>query len=113
VVGPIILENGGTVEDNTALPAGVSGNFRSYVFNDGSNDLLKIDQIGSFSARILGFEAGDTIDIGNVPFTSYSFDSTDDILSIINAGSTVASLDFGSGVFTTGSSMLRPSPVRR
>lgn len=103
VVGPIILENGGTVEDNTAFPAGVSGNFRSYVFNDGSNDLLKIDQIGSFSARIYGFEAGDTIDIGSVPFTSDSFDPTTNILSIINAGSTVASLDFSSGVFTTGS----------
>jgi T5SS/PEP-CTERM-associated repeat protein len=99
---------GGTVEVNTGYTAGVTGSTPYFAFADGKNDLLKLDQATQFGGRIANFAAGDTIDIGAIAATGYSYSSAG-ILSLQNSGgTTVASLDLLLGNFTTGSFLIGP-----
>jgi len=61
-IGVLVVGAGGTLDLNTAVDAS-----QTVVFTNGTADTtLKLDEPGEFSARILGFEAGDTIDLANV-----------------------------------------------
>jgi T5SS/PEP-CTERM-associated repeat protein len=104
-IGAVVIGFGGTVETNAAYGTAVAGTLPNYVFTDTSGNTLKIDNIGSFGGRILGFGSGDTIDLGtSLAVTTALYDSTSGILNLENTGGTVlASLAFGSGNFGTGS----------
>ena len=63
--GIALIGAGGTIEVNAGFPSGTGGSTPAYAFGDGTaGDTLKIDQLSQFSGRILGFEKGDTIDLG-------------------------------------------------
>src|SRR6185312_8807136 len=68
VLGFALIDGGGTLETNVGYlgsASTVNGITPYYAFADGApGNTLKIDQIGSFGGRILGFGANDTIDLG-------------------------------------------------
>jgi T5SS/PEP-CTERM-associated repeat protein len=117
IVGLVAIQDGGTVEFNAALPydptssTTTSGVRFYFAFTDGtSGDLLKIDQITQFSGNVLGFENGDTIDVGALPtITSYTYDQNG-ILTLSAASGIVASLvvagNFNTGTFHSSDSFL-------
>src|SRR6185437_16133522 len=65
---------------------------------------LKIDNIGSFGGRILGFGANDTIDLGtSLSVGKLAYSSATGILALENAGGTIlASVVLASGPFASG-----------
>jgi T5SS/PEP-CTERM-associated repeat protein len=109
-VGPILVGDGGTIEDNAALPSTANGSFQTFGFTDGAHDTLKLDQAGQFTARIIGFEAGDTIDVGKLTANNTVFNQTSGLLYLENGSTIVASLDFATGVFTSPSFVLGTAP---
>ncbi len=103
--GVVVISKGGTVENNTAYGTTVGGVAPYFAFADSANDVLKLDQPAQFGGRILGFAAGDTIDLGaSLAVAGVSYDAATGILGLENGGgTTVASLAFVSGAFQTGS----------
>jgi T5SS/PEP-CTERM-associated repeat protein len=114
VLGLAEIQGGGTLETNAGFLDIVSngtpvvtatGVTTTYEFNDTTTgDTLKIDNIGSFSGRILNFQAGDTIDLGApLAVATVVYSSTTGVLSLLNAaGTTVAGLTLGDGGFQSG-----------
>ncbi len=107
IIGLVAIQDSGTVEFNAALPydptaeTTTSGPRYSFVFTGGTNDLLKLDQVSQFSGNILGFQAGDTIDLGSlVTITSLTYNQYG-VLTLSNNSGVVASLDLP-GDFETG-----------
>jgi hypothetical protein len=66
----------------------------------GSGGMLDLSQPLTFHGLISSFAAGDAIDLLNTSFTTYSV--SNDTLSVLDAGKTVATLDF-SGNYTSSS----------
>jgi hypothetical protein len=54
------MADGGTIEINGAVPSQST----LFDFIDGSNDLLKLDQVGTFQGDVVEFGSGDTVDVG-------------------------------------------------
>ncbi|MGH7152520.1 MAG: hypothetical protein ACREF3_01225, partial [Acetobacteraceae bacterium] len=100
--GLIAVAMGGTVENAIATPVDATGSAPVYDFLDGDNDTLELSQPAQFAGSIVGFGAGDTIDVGPVPITSIIYDNRG-VLELLNGGTIVDSLVFASGVFTPGS----------
>ena len=101
--GIVGIAGGGTVEVNVTYASTLGGTTQIYEFEDHTaNNTLKIDNVASFSGRIIEFGAGDTIDLGTIgPVASLSYSNTTNILDLENSGGTVvASLLIGSGAFT-------------
>lgn len=102
--GVVVISQDGTVEDNIAYGTAVGGAAPYFAFADNNGNTLKLDQPAQFGGRILGFGAGDTIDLGQgLTVTAASYDAATGILALENGASTVASLAFVSGDFQTGS----------
>ncbi len=99
-----LVGDGGTLEVNTGFPAGTEGSAPTYAFYDGdSGDTLKIDQLGQFSGRIVGFQHGDTIDLGaalNVGSIVVAHDGR--LLLESPSGNVLATLVLSSGAYNTG-----------
>jgi fibronectin-binding autotransporter adhesin len=105
VFGAIVIDGGGTVETNAGYASSVSGQSPIYAFADQtSGNTLKIDNIGSFGGQILGFGTNDIIDLGtSLAVGQIVYSSTTGILNLENASGTIlASLNFASGNFTSG-----------
>ncbi len=100
--GLYAVENGGTLENNTGFPSGAGGSGPTFLFADGSHDVVKLDQAAQFGGRIAGFAAGDTIDLGALGVSSVSYNS-DGRLTLLNGTGTVATLVFVSGNYSSGS----------
>ncbi len=92
--GLLTIGNGGTIELASGAPA--------VLFQDGKADLLRLDQPGSFSGSLIGFGAGDTIDLGLLPVTALSY-GYDGMLTLSNAGSVVARIKLLAGAYPVGS----------
>jgi hypothetical protein len=61
-IGVLVVGAGGTLDLDTAVTSS-----QTVVFGNGATDTtLKLDDVSGFSGRILGFQAGDTIDLANV-----------------------------------------------
>ena len=101
--GTIDIGSGGTVD-----AAGVVQSDIAFNFNDANDNLLKLDgvssaQPGEFSGTIAGLEAGNTIDLTAVPFSSgdtTAYDAGTDILTVSDGATTLATLEV-TGPFTT------------
>ncbi len=92
--GLLTIGNGGTIELASGAP--------TILFQDGKADLLRLDQPGSFTGTIVGFDAGDTIDLGLLPVTAVSY-GYDGVLTLSNAGTVVARLNLMAGTYPVGS----------
>ncbi len=99
--GLFTISNGGTFEDGIATPGSAGGSSFVVAFTDANHDTLKLDQPGAFDGRIVGFQSGDTIDLGLLTVTSLTY-SPGGLLTLQNGASTVASLVLYSGNFQTG-----------
>jgi T5SS/PEP-CTERM-associated repeat protein len=102
--GIALIGDGGTIEFNAGFPSGTEGSSPAFAFNDGdSGDTLKLDQVAQFGGRILGFQQGDTIDLGQA-FNVGSIVVTNDgqLLLENHAGNVLASLVMSSGAFNPG-----------
>ncbi|MDE2580414.1 MAG: Hint domain-containing protein, partial [Rhodospirillales bacterium] len=102
VRGVVVIGGGGTVEINTGYTASAGGALPVYAFVDTANNLLNLDQAPQFSGDIVGFAAGDTIDIGAQVVTGLSY-SAAGILTLQDGSVTVDSLQLLTGGFQTGS----------
>ena len=79
--GLLTIGNGGTIELASGVP--------TILLENGKADLLRLDQPGSFTGTVVGFSAGDTIDLGHLPVTALSY-GYNGVLTLSNAGSVVA-----------------------
>jgi T5SS/PEP-CTERM-associated repeat protein len=102
--GIALIGGGGTLEFNAGFPSGTEGSSPAFAFYDGdSGDTLKLDQLGQFGGRILGFQQGDTIDLGEALNVGSIVVTNDGQLLLENhAGSVLASLVLSSGAFNPG-----------
>ena len=107
--GPVrgfeVIEGGGTLITAASYPAsdGNNGTHGEYEFGDSTpGNTLKIENIGSFGGVIIGFGAGDTIDLGtSLTVGTLAYSATTSLLSLEAAnGTTLASLELGN--FGTG-----------
>ena len=102
--GAVVIDGGGTVETTAAYASNVSGAAPYYAFADSTaGNTLKIDNYHSFGGNIVGFGAGDTIDLGTLiaGASQTVFNSSSGILNVENAGGTIlASLLLGGGNFS-------------
>ena len=69
VAGFLVVEGGGTLETQASYPlvngSQPGGTNPRYEFGDATTgNTLKIDNLGSFAGAVVGFEAGDTVDLG-------------------------------------------------
>ena len=104
VRGVVVIGQTATVEDNIAYDSTVSGSAPVFAFIDNASNTLKLDQQAQFGGRILGFAHGDTIDLGTgLTVTSFAYNPTDGVLSLLDSGTTVSSLVFTSGDFSSAS----------
>ncbi len=101
VTGLIAVAGGGTVEIAAAVPQGTGEASPVFAFLDASHDELTLDQPSAFDARIAGFAAGDTIDIGAHPVGTLTVASNGQV-TLQNAGSVVATLQLSTGAYTPG-----------
>jgi T5SS/PEP-CTERM-associated repeat protein len=104
-IGAAEILSGGTLETNASYAANAGGAVPIYAFADSTaGNTLKIDNIGSFGGRILGFGQHDTIDVGtSLAVGTVVYSSTTGLLNLENAGGTIlASLLTGSGNFSSG-----------
>ncbi|MBV9117041.1 MAG: hypothetical protein JOY63_06720, partial [Acetobacteraceae bacterium] len=92
--GLLTIGNGNTIELASGAP--------TILFQDGKADLLRLDQPGSFTGTIVGFNAGDTIDLGLLPVSSVSY-GYNGVLTLSNAGTVVARLNLLAGAYPVGS----------
>jgi T5SS/PEP-CTERM-associated repeat protein len=103
-----LIEGGGTLETQASYPAsdGNNGTHAEYEFADSSSgNTLKIDNVGSFGGTVIGFGAGDTVDLGTLlAVGTLAYSATTNLLSLEAAnGTTLASLvlgNFGTGLAT-------------
>jgi T5SS/PEP-CTERM-associated repeat protein len=102
--GVALIGDGGTIELNAGYPSGTGGSNPSFVFYDGdAGDTLKIDQLAQFGGRILGFQQGDTIDLGEALNVGSIVVKSDGRLLLENPGGTVlASLVLSTGAYNPG-----------
>ena len=102
--GVALISGGGTIEVNAGFPSGTGGNTPGYAFADGaSGDTLKIDQLSQFSGRILGFETGDTIDLGgSLAIGTISVKSDGRVLLENSGGTVIDTLVLNTGSYATG-----------
>lgn len=99
--GVFTLSQGGQVEVGTPLTTANGGSPSFFAFLDASNARLKIDHIGAFSGgRILGFAAGDTIDIGTTADVTGISYAANGVLTLDGASGVIGSIQFPSGIFT-------------
>ena len=103
--GVALVGDGGTLEFNAGFPSGTKGSNPVFAFYDSvSGDTLKLDQIGQFGGRILGFEQGDTIDLGGaLSIGTIAVTGDGRVLLESSAGSVIATLVLSSGNYTPGS----------
>ena len=100
VRGELLIGGGGQAELATGFSTATRGWVPVFAFADGNHDTLKLDQAAAVGARVYGFAAGDTIDVGTLAVTGYSYNSVNGILALQNGAATVASLLLASGSFT-------------
>jgi T5SS/PEP-CTERM-associated repeat protein len=102
--GVALIAGGGTIEVNAGFPSGTGGSTPAYGFADGtSGDTLKIDQLSQFSGRILGFETGDTIDLGgSLAIGTISVKSDGRVLLENSGGTAIDTLVLSTGSYATG-----------
>lgn len=104
--GLVIIKAGGTLETNANYVAfGNAGVVPTYLFADAlAGNTLKIDTIGGFGGRILGFGVNDTIDLGTLlAVGKLVYSKTSGVLTLQSSlGVNLASLSLGSGNFQTG-----------
>ncbi|HJS87854.1 MAG TPA: hypothetical protein VJ779_20570, partial [Acetobacteraceae bacterium] len=92
--GLLTIGNGNTIELVSGAP--------TILFQDGKGDLLRLDQPGSFAGTIVGFNAGDTIDLGLLPVSALSY-GYNGVLTLSNAGTVLARLNLMAGAYSVGS----------
>jgi T5SS/PEP-CTERM-associated repeat protein len=98
VKGVAVIEGGGTLETNAAYEPTVTGTGPFYLFGDETDgDTLIIDNIGSFGGRIIGFSAGDTIDLGtSLAVGTLVYAAASSFLYLENdSGTVLAALEMG------------------
>ncbi len=103
--GVAVVGSGGTLELNAGFPSGTKGSSPVFAFYDGATDTtLKLDQLGQFGGRILGFQQGDTIDLGgSLSIGTIAVTSDGQLLLESNGGDVLASLVLSSGAYNTSS----------
>ncbi len=103
--GIALVGDGGTLDYNAGFPSGTKGSNPVFAFYDGhSGDTLKLDHLGQFGGRILGFEHGDTIDLGSaLSIGTIAVTGDGQVLLESNTGSVIATLVLSSGNYTPGS----------
>ena len=99
-----LVGGGGTLELNAGYPSGTKGSNPVFAFYDRvSGDTLKLDQIKQFGGRILGFQQGDTIDLGSaLSIGTIAVTGDGQVLLESNTGSVIATLVLSSGNYTPG-----------
>ena len=103
--GEAIIRNGGLIETNASGTTSLSATSGSFLFADGvAGDTLQIAHPAQFGGRILGFRAGDTIDLGaSLAVTQVIYSAATGQLNLENAGGTIlAGLALESWSLTTG-----------
>ncbi len=100
--GIALIGAGGTLVYNAGFPAGTEGSTPVFAFYDEtSGNTLLLEQLGQFSGRILGFQQGDTIDLGSALSIGTIVVTADGRLLLESAGS-VDTLVLSSGAYNTG-----------
>lgn len=101
------LTNGATVELNTAVASG-----QVFDFIDGNNDVVKLDQLGSFQGVLMEMGGGNIIDLGMINVGTVVYDGTNltlkdgggATLGVLNAPNIFSSdgTPISSGTFVVG-----------
>jgi T5SS/PEP-CTERM-associated repeat protein len=102
--GVAVVGSGGTLEFNAGFPLGTKGSSPVFAFYNGApGTTLKLDHLGQFGGRILGFQQGDTIDLGG-PLSVGTIAVTSDgqLLLEGSGGNVLATLVLSSGAYNTG-----------
>ena len=114
--GFFLIAQGGSIETSASPTSGLHDPIYAF-FDSNPGNTLKIDKINgifggiaSFGGQILGFGAGDTIDLGtNLSIATVVYDATSGILKLEDSSNNViASLDFISGAFQSGTFSVDP-----
>ncbi len=102
--GIALIGDGGTIELNAGFPSGTQGSSPAFAFYDGdSGDTLILNQIGQFGGRILGFQRGDTIDLGSdIAIGKIAVTADGQVLLENNKGGVLDTLVLSSGDYNTG-----------
>lgn len=103
--GVALIGDSGTLELNAGYPSGTKGSNPVFAFYDGdSGDTLILNEIGQFGGRILGFQQGDTIDLGSgLAIGTIAVTGDGAVLLENNKGSVLDSLVLSSGDYIPGS----------
>jgi T5SS/PEP-CTERM-associated repeat protein len=92
-----VVEGGGTLETEASYPflpgttTQPNGTSPRYVFGDTSaGNTIKIENLGSFGGAFVGFQAGDTVDVGaSLAVNAIAYNAPLGILELLNAGGAV------------------------
>ena len=111
-----VVEGGGTLETEASYPflpgttTQPTGTTPRYVFGDTTaGNTVKIDNLGSFGGSFVGFQAGDTVDLGtSLAVGAIAYNAPLGILELMNAGGTVLDLLYlnANGMATSGTFVL-------
>jgi T5SS/PEP-CTERM-associated repeat protein len=100
--GSVASANGiWSISNNGTLEVGAMPSSASVLFAD-QTGTLKFDTLVGSSARILGFQTGDTIDLGKETVDTIIYDAATSQLTLIDAGTTLGSLSLVSNDFQSG-----------
>jgi hypothetical protein len=100
--GVALIGAGGTLVYDAGFPSGTEGSSPIFAFYDNtSGNTLKLEQLGQFSGRILGFQQGDTIDLGSTLSIGTIVVSSDGQLLLESSGS-VDTLVLSYGAYNIG-----------
>ncbi|MBS0641893.1 MAG: hypothetical protein JSS43_18675, partial [Proteobacteria bacterium] len=92
-----VVRGGGTLETQAAIPflpgttSQPGGTTPRYLFGDATaGNTFKIDNLGSFSGGFVGFQAGDTVDLGgSLAISALSYDVRVGVLTLLNNSGTI------------------------
>jgi hypothetical protein len=102
--GLALVGSGGTLVYDAGFPSGTGGSSPLFAFYNGTTGTtLLLEQLGQFGGRILGFEHGDTIDLGGVLSVGTIVVTSDgQLLLENNSGVVLDTLVLSSGAYNTG-----------